>query len=146
MKVKEIMTSIIKASSETMVAAAAKIMSEKNIGSLLVEENGKIVGIVTERDFLKKIVAQCKDPCNVTVGYIMSCPLITVYPEKSIEEANEIMSKNKIRRLPVEKNGEIIGMVTIRDISNNLRYSLGKSLIENSRTNYYRPSYGKPEE
>ena len=141
MKVKDIMTSIKKTSSETRVAAAAKIMDEKNIGSLLVEVNGKIEGIVTERDLLKKVVAKCKDPCNTTVGFIMNVPLITIDPDKTLEEANQIMTEKKIRRLPVEEDGKIIGMITIRDISDNLKYSLGKSIREGN--NYYRPSYGK---
>lgn len=147
MKVKEIMTTIpIKISVDSTISDAAKIMAMKNIGSLFIEENGKMIGIITEGDILKKVVAKGKDPKNIAVRDIMSGPLIIIDPEKSIEDANELMTKNKIRRLPVESNGDIVGMVTIRDISNNLRYSLGKSIIGDSGTKYYRPSYGKPEE
>ncbi len=146
MKVKEIMTPIIKTYIESTVSDAAKIMTMKNIGSLFIEENGKIVGIITEGDILRKIVAESKDPKNIAVRDIMSSPLITIDAEKSIEEANELLAEHKIRRLPVGSNGEVIGIVTMRDISNSLRYSLGKSIIRDSGTSYYRPSYGKPEE
>jgi len=144
MKVKEIMSSIIRASADSTVAQAAKIMDAKNIGSLLIEEHGKIIGIITERDILKKIVAKEKDYKNINVREIMTSPLITIGSEKSIDEANEIMSQKKIRRLPVESNGDIIGIVTIRDVSNALRYSLGRRIVENSETNYYKPSYERP--
>ena len=138
------MSSIIRVSVDSTVAEAAKIMDAKNIGSLLIEENGKIIGIITERDILKKIVAKGKDYKNINVREIMTSPLITIGSEKSIEEANEIMSQKKIRRLPVESNGDIIGIVTIRDVSNALRYSLGRSIVENSETSYYKPSYERP--
>lgn len=141
MKVKEIMTkNPIKTAIGSTVSDAAKIMDGKNIGSLLIEENGKIMGIITERDILRKIVAKGRNPDETLVRHIMSSPLITIDIEKSIEEANELISKNKIRRLPVEENGEIIAIVTLRDISNNLRYSLGKSILDNGETKYYGPS------
>jgi len=144
MKVKDIMTkNLIKTSIESTVSDAAKIMDGKNIGSLLIEENGKIIGIITERDILRKIVAKGRNPDETSVKDIMTSPLITIDAENSIEEANELISKNKIRRLPVEENGEIVGIITLRDVSNNLRYSLGKSIIKDNGTNYYRPSYGK---
>ncbi len=132
MKIKEIMSRVIKISAGSTVSDAAKLMDEKNFGSLPVEENDKVIGIITERDVLRKIVARGKDPSTTTVKDIMTSPVITISPENSIEEANELMTEKKIRRLPVEEDGKVIGMITLKDISNNLRYSLGKRLIKSN--------------
>ena len=130
MKIKEIMTqSPIKTSVDSTVTDAAKIMDSKNIGCILIEENEKIIGIITERDILRKIVAKGVDPQSTSVRAIMTSPIITMEAENSIEEANALMTSKKIRRLPIDDDGKIIGMVTIRDITNNLRYSLGKSIL-----------------
>lgn len=139
MKIKDIMVPIKKTSVDSTVTDAAKIMDVKNIGSLFIEEDGKVIGIITEGDVLRKIVAQGKDPSTTLVKDIMSSPLITIEPEKSIEEANELMAQHKIRRLPVDNNGEIVGIVSMTDISNSMRYSLGKRLIREG--NYNRPGY-----
>ncbi|MBW2983945.1 CBS domain-containing protein [Candidatus Woesearchaeota archaeon] len=138
MKIREIMTSIKKTSADTTVSDAAKLMDAKIIGGLLIEEEGKVIGIVTERDVLRKIVAKGRDPTTTLVKDIMSTPLITIDPEKSLEEANEIMAQKNIRRLPVESNGSIVGMITIRDISDNLRYTLGKSLLKHRENDFVR--------
>ncbi|MBW2981222.1 CBS domain-containing protein [Candidatus Woesearchaeota archaeon] len=139
MKIKEIMTPVSMLPVEYTVADAAKTMDKKNVGSMPIEEGGKVIGLISERDILKRVVAQGKDPKDTPIREVMSSPLITISPDKSIEEANELMIEKKIRRLPVEENGKLIGMVTIRDISNNLRYSLGKRLVEGN--NYSRPGY-----
>lgn len=144
MKLKEIMaTGLIKTSVKSTVYEAAKIMSKSNIGSLLIEEDNKVIGIITERDILKKIVAEGKNPQITLVKEIMSAPLITMDSEKSVEEANELMAEKRIRRLLVESNGKIIGIVTTRDILSNLRYSIGRRIIGDNQPDYYKPSYGK---
>jgi len=126
MKLKDMMnTNLIKTSLNSTVSDAAKLMDAKNIGSLLIEGNGKIIGIISERDILRKIVAKGKDPAKTPVMEIMSSPLITISPEKSIDDANELMIQKKIRRLLVEENGKIIGFVNMRDISHNLKYMIG---------------------
>jgi len=139
MKIREIMTPVTKISADSTVSDAAKLMDMKNIGSLPIEENGKVIGIITERDVLRKIVAKGEDPKTTSVKGIMTSPVITIGPEKSVEEANELMTNKKIRRLPVEENGKVTGMITLRDVSNSLRYSLGRKLVEGndySRTGY----------
>ena len=139
MNVKEIMSSVTKISADSTVSDAAKLMDEKNFGSVPIEEDGKVTGIITERDVLRKIVAKGVDPKTTSVKDIMTSPVITIGPEKSVEEANEIMTDKKIRRLPVESDGKVIGIVTLRDVSNSLRYSLGKRLIKSN--DHPRPGY-----
>lgn len=139
MKIKEMMSGVTKISAEHTVSDAAKIMDEKNFGSLPIEENGKVTGIITERDVLRKIVAKGRDPKTTSVKDIMTSPIITIGPEDSVEKANELMTKNRIRRLPVEDGGNIIGIITLRDVSNHLKYSLGKKLIGDK--DYSRPGY-----
>ncbi|MBW2975155.1 CBS domain-containing protein [Candidatus Woesearchaeota archaeon] len=142
MKVKDIMQPITTTSVDSTVSDAARVMDAKNIGCLPVEDNGKITGIITERDILKKIVARGRNPEKTPVRDIMSSPVIKIDAEQSIEEANAIMTQNKIRRLLVESDGRIAGIITIRDVSNSLRYSVGESIIRNREHKYGRPSYG----
>ena len=77
---------------------------------------GQTVGIVTEQDFVQKVLNRGLDPKKLSVERIMSAPLITVSSKTSLDEAIEMMVKKKIRRLPVEERGKIIGIVTDRDM------------------------------
>ena len=91
--------------------SAAKMMSDKNIGSLLIVKDGKIKGIITERDILKNI-----SKLNLKVSLVMSKKVITIESEEKIEEAIGIMSENKIKRLPVMQDGKLAGIITATDI------------------------------
>jgi signal-transduction protein with cAMP-binding, CBS, and nucleotidyltransferase domain len=106
----------------------AKIMAHKGISSLLIEDRGHIVGIVTERDIVTKIAANGLSASEVKMKEIMSSPLIHVEGESPLETAAEMMWKKKIRRLPVVINGEFVGILTENDI---VRISPG--LIEITR-------------
>ncbi|MCS7142510.1 MAG: CBS domain-containing protein [Aigarchaeota archaeon] len=98
------------------VLSAAKSMDEHNIGSLVVTRNGEPVSIVTERDLLRKVLAQGRDPNRTLVKEVMSESPITVDSEKSLEEAVELMNKKRVRRLLVTERGRITGILTQRDI------------------------------
>ena len=91
--------------------SAAKMMSDKNIGSLLIVKDGKIKGIITERDILKNI-----SKLNLKVSLVMSKKVITIEAEEKIEEAIRVMSENKIKRLPVMQDGKLAGIITATDI------------------------------
>ena len=91
--------------------SAAKMMSDKNIGSLLIVKDGKIKGIITERDILKNI-----SKLNLKVSLVMSKKVITIEAEEKIEEAIEDISENKIKRLPVMQDGKLAGIITATDI------------------------------
>ena len=95
---------------------AAKIMSKEHVGSLLVTEEGKIIGIVTERDIVKKAVALLGNPSLKKVKEVMATDLVTTTPEEDIFEAIRIMRDYNFRHLPVKHNGKIVGLVTLKDI------------------------------
>ncbi|MFQ5761726.1 MAG: cyclic nucleotide-binding/CBS domain-containing protein [Candidatus Bathyarchaeia archaeon] len=109
---------IISVTGETTVRDAAKLMVEKNIGGLVVTDKGSPVGIVTERDILKKITAAGSDPDCVQTKTIMSSPLVTVDADATVEDAAELMMRQKIRRLLVTEAGKIAGVFTMRDMVN----------------------------
>jgi CBS domain-containing protein len=96
-------------------------MNENGIGCLVVLENGRAIGIVTERDMLERMIAVSADPVKTLVGEIMSKPAVTVEPETELEEAVELMFKHKIKKLPVvEGSGsetKLVGLVTLTDIA-----------------------------
>ncbi|MCS7130423.1 MAG: CBS domain-containing protein [Archaeoglobaceae archaeon] len=116
--VKEIMTrDVCKANIEENVHSIAKKMMEYGVGSAVIMDGNKPVGIVTEKDLISKVVAKNKTPSSVKVKEVMSSPLITIKPTTSIREAANIMMKRGIRRLPVvNDSGELVGIITDNDI------------------------------
>ena len=114
--VKEAMkTNPVTVKPKTSVKEAAELMKKKGIGNCIVVDE-KPVGIVTESDILKKVVAEDKKASEVLVEEIMMTPLIVTDPYIDIEEAMKIMSKCNIRRLPVIENGVLIGIITQKDV------------------------------
>lgn len=99
------------------VTEAAKTMSESGKGFLIVLKAGHPTGIVTENDFVNKIIASELDPAKVSVGEIMSSPLISIDPDENLLKASEVMHEHNIRRLPVLKNGIIYGVISSKDIA-----------------------------
>ena len=95
---------------------AAGLMRDKEIGSLIVLEAGKPMGIVTERDIVTKIAAADKQPSRVLVRHIMTSPVVAVHPHEEVAEAARLMSQRKIRRLPVVEDGKLVGIITENDI------------------------------
>lgn len=107
---------ILKVGANTSVAEAAKLMKDKKVGCLLIEQNKKMTGIITEADIVRKIVADGKDPINTLVTEVMNSPIVTIDAEKSIIEANDLMDQGRIRHLAVAEEGRIVGIVSSRDI------------------------------
>ncbi len=95
---------------------AAKIMSNDHIGFIIVEKDGKPYGIVTEWDYVNKIVSKDLDPKDVKLCDIMNAPLKSISPNTPTDQVTEIMNKEGIRRLPVVENGKLVGVITSRDI------------------------------
>lgn len=115
--VKKIMSKDIqKVDGEITIKEAAKVMKTKKIGCLLVEKDNVIIGIVTETDIVRRLIAEGKDPESTQVKIIMSSPLITIDAGKSIIDANDMMDKNNIRHLAVKEDNIIIGVVSSRDM------------------------------
>jgi len=101
---------------DSSVLEAAKIMSERRIGCVVVTDKGKPVGIATERDILQRVVAKGMDASKVKMKYIMSKPLITINGNTPIINAIRVMEKNKVRRLLIVERGKLVGIATQRDL------------------------------
>lgn len=101
---------------ESLQSAAAK-MAERDIGSIVIVQEGKPIGIVTERDFVRRVAALGKDSRTLTVADIMSTPLVTVGPECDVNSAAKIMTDNNIKRLPVVEGERLVGIITSFDIA-----------------------------
>jgi len=96
---------------------AAVLMNENRIGSLVVVSGtGTVTGIVTERDILTDVVAAGKNAEDIKVEDIMTKELITISPDKSLEDAADVMTKNKIKKLPVMEGGRLVGIITATDL------------------------------
>ena len=103
---------------------AAKTMAEKGISSLFVIKDGQPVGIVSERDFIKKICVKERPIAQVRIEEIMSKILTTAEPETPIEVAVQRLVNHKIRRLPIMEEGKLVGIVTVTDLAKYLRTTL----------------------
>lgn len=123
--VRDIMTKeIVIIDADRTALEAARLMTEKGISSLFIAKDGNLVGIVTERDFIKKICAKELAVSQVKVGDIMSKILTTAGPETPIEVAVQRMANHKVRRLPIMEGGKVIGIITVTDLAKHLRTTL----------------------
>ncbi len=127
--VKDVMSKdVITTGPKETVKKAAEIMAEKNIGCLVITKGKKPYGMVTERDFLRKIIAVKNDYENIKVEDVMHVPLTTVSQDISIIKACELLQQKSFRRLPVTKDGKLIGIVTETDLTRALRSLLTDSM------------------
>jgi len=108
---------VVTVEAEATVQEAVDLMNKHEIGCLIVVLKGKPVGIITERDMLKRVLAHSKDPEKIKVSDIMSAPLIIGKPEMEIENAVKLMFKTKIKKLPVVQKGRLVGLVTLTDLT-----------------------------
>lgn len=102
--------------SEASLLAAAQLMREKRIGSLLTIEAGEIVGIVTERDLVRKGMASNRDAGSTNVSAVMSSPLLSIDINRTIHDASKMMDEQSVRHLVVTENGKIVGVLSVRDL------------------------------
>jgi len=118
MLVKEVMNRNVKTvRPEDTVKDAAKIMNERRIGSLVVVSGtGEVVGILTERDILTDVVAIGKSADEVKISEIMTPNIVTITPDRTLEEAADVMTENKIKKLPVVHEGRLVGIITATDL------------------------------
>jgi CBS domain-containing protein len=101
---------------DTSVQEVVATMNKFNIGSIIVVQGERPVGIITERDILKRQVEPCLAPETLTARHIMSSPVITIDENMSIEEAARLMAKKRAKRLPVMNNSKLVGIITYTDI------------------------------
>lgn len=102
-------------SPDATVFEAIQMMADKNVGALLVTENDKLVGIISERDYTRKVVLLGRSSADTPVSQIMSAPVLSVSPDATINQCLAIMSEKHIRHLPVVEHGEVRGMLSIGD-------------------------------
>jgi CBS domain-containing protein len=103
-------------SPDACVYDAIEIMADKHVGALLVVSEGNLVGVVSERDYARKVILQGKSSKQTQVKEIMSSPVIFVTPEQTVEDSMRIMTDKHIRHLPVVEDGKIWGVVSIGDL------------------------------
>ncbi|RMW36326.1 MAG: CBS domain-containing protein [Nitrosopumilus sp.] len=106
---------VLTAEKSTSLQDAAQEMNRLNVGCVIVTEESKPIGIITERDFVTKVAAEGR-PLFTEISEVMSSPLITIDPEETIWEASEIMKEKLIHKLPVIENERIVGVITTSDI------------------------------
>ncbi len=121
MKVKELLAAkespeVAMISGDENVLQAAKEMNARGIGSLVVTEEGETVGIFSERDILRRVVAELRNPEETKVKEVMTSPPIIIHPDDTVDHCQGIMTQRRIRHLPVIDEGKVVGMITSGDI------------------------------
>src|SRR6478672_3722530 len=102
--------------SELTVIDALRLMADKNIGSVAITQNDKFIGLMTERDYSRKVILKGRSSSETTVGEIMNTEYPSVVGNDSIEHCMELMSSNNLRYLPVVEQGKLAGIVSINDV------------------------------
>ena len=118
------------------IAEGLRLMAEHDVGALLVVVEGRLVGIVTERDVVRKALLQGRDPATTPIAEIMTERVLYVRPEQTVEECMALMTDKHLRHLPVLEDGRILGIVSIRDVVADLIAE--KSFIIEQLENYER--------
>jgi CBS domain-containing protein len=116
--VREVMTAYPRtANSTTTVLEAARMLEAEDIGSLPVVDGAQLVGMVTDRDIVTRVVAAGKDPAQVRVGELATREVVTVDPRDDLDAALELMAEHQVRRLPVVEDGAVVGMLAQADVA-----------------------------
>lgn len=103
---------------EATVFDAIRTMSERNVGALLVVEEGQLKGVISERDYTRKVALHGKSSKHTRVGEIISAPVISASPEHTVEECMRLMTSHRIRHLPVMDGSRVLGVISIGDLVN----------------------------
>jgi len=123
MLVKDVMTkNVMKIESSASAKKAAELMAKYDIGCLIVMNDGKPIGIVTERDMLKRVLLQLRDLRMTRVDDVMSTPLIASNPVTELAEALRLMNERRIKKLPIVEDGVLIGLLTLTDVVRSVGY------------------------
>jgi len=136
--VKDLMTkNVVTIDDDKTVAEAAGLMAEHDIGDLVIMHDNSPVGIVTERDFVRRVLAEGKSR-NIKVSEVMTTPLKVIDPEAPIKEAARRMVNRRIRRLPVIKNNKLVGIITTADFAKHLsKKTLSDDILEAIGRSHY---------
>jgi len=101
---------------DASVFDAIRSMSDKDIGALMVVEDGELLGTISERDYTRKVILKDRASRDTKVREVMTSNVVTVGPEATIEEAMRLMTRNRLRHVPVLRSGQLIGVVSIGDL------------------------------
>ena len=116
--VRDVMTAGVRTVSPSQsLAEAAEVMKGEDVGSVPVVQEGRLAGIVTDRDIVTRAVAERRDPQTVKVDEVASRELVTVDPEQDLDEALALMARHQVRRLPVVEEGQLVGMLAQADVA-----------------------------
>ena len=107
---------VLSVDADATVFDAAQRMIDANVGAMLVSVRGRITGIVTERDYLRRVTLEGRAYRDTPVREIMSSPLIVISPDTTIEECMALMTEQRIRHLPVAEHGDVVGVISIGDV------------------------------
>jgi len=141
-KVKDVMTkTVITVEANKTVIEAAALMAENDVGNLIVMDDNTPIGIVTERDFVRRVLAKEK-PSKTKISEVMSTPLRVIDPDASLKEAARRMVRKRIRRLPVIKDNKLVGIITTTDFA---RHLSKKTFTDDIREAIGRSNYPVPE-
>ena len=137
-KVKDIMTkTVVTIEANKTVSEATALMTENNVSNLIVMKDVTPIGIVTERDFVRKVLAKNK-PSTTKISEIMSTPLRVIDPDAPIKEAARKMIRKGIRRLPVMQDNKLVGIITTTDIAKQLsKKTLTDEILQAIGRDYY---------
>ena len=117
-QIRDVMTENVKsAEPSTSVREAARLMAGEDIGPVPVVEGERLVGIVTDRDLVVRVIAEGKDPDSTTVGEIVSADVVTVSPDQDLDEALKLLARHQVRRIPVVENDRLVGIVAQADVA-----------------------------
>ena len=112
------------------VLEALRRMADKGVGALVVLEGDALVGILSERDYARKVILHGKSSRDTPVREIMSAPVFTVHPDQTLEEAQQLMVEKHVRHLPVMEDGQLIGVISSGDVLRHIIYRQRKALRE----------------
>ncbi len=112
------------------VVEAAQLMREGHIGSLPITDEEQLVGMITDRDITTRVVAEAADPKTTSVGDVYSRDVISVEPDKDLDEALRLMARHQVRRLPVVESGRLVGIVAQADIARREKEKKTGELVE----------------
>jgi CBS domain-containing protein len=113
------------------VAYAAKMMKQEDVGLAPIVENGRLVGMLTDRDIVVRVVAEGKDPDSVNVRDVASSNIVTVDPRQDLDEALNLMARHRVRRLPVvEQDGRLVGVLAQADVAEEAKPKKTGELVE----------------
>src|SRR5919109_608432 len=116
--VRDAMTAHVRTASPAQsLADAAEVMKAEDVGSVPVVDDGRLIGIVTDRDIVVRVVAEHRDPQAVTVGEFASRELVTVEPEEDLDDALALMARHQVRRLPLVERGTLVGVLAPADVA-----------------------------